>query len=562
MTDRLDNTLAASATAEPGVRRWDWPAGLLLTAALLQLLLYFGAVARDRVLWRDEAHALALATAPFREFLGYFAYVEHQTSYLVVLRMWSACAGTSELAAAALSLACALGAVALMGRIGGTLLKDARAGVACAVLLAASPLLLRHNASAVRPYAFALFADLLVVAAVLGLWRGFTARRVAGTAFCLLLAMNAQPVNIAFGGALGAVWAGAMWGRTRGRPLVGRAVRSVVLAVLTLLAALPMLVQSLRFARVMQGVEPHQSAGALSVKAAFKFVFGSLDAVFPLFGSLFGFVLGDDPGGSVRQVLSSWPAILAMVLCLAALGVLVRRSAGAWRPAAPLLGTCLLFSALCTGLLLFASLFHSRTIEPFRSFSATAPAFVLLVGMLLAPAPRLRTAILGLLLVRNVMLWPAFADSHPGVRSDARAAAEFIRQREAPSDVIVLANAQLSPAFSYYYRGTLRQVHHPYEEAIRFWDMVGLGRRATSPASLENTLRVLDEAARDGRRVWFLTSGSPAPEPTRYWYCPDALPILETALSNRWAATAAQPGRSRWEPFFTTLYESRRRGAD
>jgi hypothetical protein len=525
---------------------------IMACCAFLTTIAYFHAFLQFRSLWRDEAHALALASAPWPEFVRLFAFVEHQTAYLVALRIWTWLAGNSAYAASSFSLVCVLGAAMILRQLVERMSPGRHAGTTAAVLLLLSPVILTYNACVVRPYAFALLTNLIAAAAAVRLHQHFTLRRLLWLGLALLFSVNTQPVNLAFGGALVAGLTVSAMQHHVGRQRWTGVARSALAGLVLVAVAMPVLTQSLRFSHYMADVEPHRPPGALSVQEWIRFGLTSLDAVFPLTRPALDFALADDPGGVARTGMTSWPVWVMLLVCCAAALAWFRRSL--WRWLLGWSGLCAGLSLLSSLLLFAASIYHERMTETLRSFSALAPLLAALLALALSRTNHLRIVVILMLAARAAAILPGFAAANPGRMGDARDAVAWMQPQLRPDDLIILANPQLSPAFSYYFRGANRQIHHPYSHEIRYWDMVDLSRISGDSLRIRDTASAIEAAADHGHRVWFVTSGSPAPEPTRYWYCPNALPVLETVLASRFDAVARSSAQSPLEPMNVTLF--------
>ncbi len=503
---------------------------------------------KDRVIWRDEAHAINLAASGLGEFLQFFAYVEHQTAYLVILRLWTFLFGTGAVAASALSLLSVWAAAWLLRTLLCRLWGDTRAADFAAALLLLAPMLLQYNAFAIRPYAFSLFANLVVAHATVSALRRPTFLSWFWLFASMVLSANAQPVNLAFCGACSLAFLAASLQRGPALRVVTSIARGSVHGALLLLAALPMATQSLRFSRAMAGVEPRLEGGAISLWTFVKFLRASFESVFAPAQPLIDYLFGGDPG-QVARALAGMPWVAA-ALAAALLGMLLVLRIRFDRRMA----VCAALLLVSASLLTAASAFHVRMIDPGRTLSVMAPLLLAMLARPLARHPAAGQALLLLILLQTWMFFPGLMARKPGHMSDGRDAAAFIYEQAQPEDLIVLANPQLSPTFSYYYDGPQEQRHHPYAGPLRYWDMVGLGREATDSRRIGETVEVIHHALETSRRVWLVTSGSPAPEPGRYWYCPDALPLLESAVAAYGNPSSAWHGSSRIEPFHAMLY--------
>ena len=81
-----------------------------------------------------------------------------------------------------------------------------------------------------------------------------------------------------------------------------------------------------------------------------------------------------------------------------------------------------------------------------------------------------------------------------------------------------------------------------------------LPTRLGKPRYAEATVNAMNRAGGEGRRIWFLSGGTPPPLPPHPWYSPDDLPILEAALAELGECVETNAFDETLEPFDVRLY--------
>lgn len=528
-----------------------------LGIAFVLHLLYFAAFQVERACWRDEAHAWNLAIAPLRDFLPFFAYVEHQTGYLLALRAVSWISAT-PLAAGVFSLLCTIAAGGVLAKLSRNLKLKPTLGLTAWTLTLLAPLLYRYTSCVIRPYAFAFLLHACVLLGTTSLFSRYSVKRLLLLFPLIVLSVNTQPINLVGAYAVAGIWGLAtliQWFKMeQPTPLKALSSKLIGLPTVVVLSSIPMVIQSLRFADKMKGVEPHVSSDALSLLVLAKFLATTIKNTTGPLSTAVDYALCFDPGASLSRMLHHPAAGILFLAVTFMVLLLCRKPIMRSRQIEVLTLLALLFLLTGTGLWI-ASIYHVRMIEEIRSFSAMAPMAILMFAWVLDQNRVLRHLVLALMLINAIAGLPAFSVHQPGRLTDAKDAANFIESHEQAGDVILLANAQIGPSFSLYYQGAAPQTHHPYSSEVRFWDMVDLGRVADAQTSQDKTHALLEQAIHDGHRVWFVLSGSPAPEPTRYWYSPASLNGMESLLASRFNLITNLQPRSRIEPVEVRLYD-------
>jgi hypothetical protein len=90
------------------------------------------------------------------------------------------------------------------------------------------------------------------------------------------------------------------------------------------------------------------------------------------------------------------------------------------------------------------------------------------------------------------------------VKSNAREAAAVVAARARPTDLILIAPT-FAPPFNYYYTLDNPQINYPHEERRGTIPFDDLRARLLDPGPMVRVRARLEQAHREGRRIWFLT---------------------------------------------------------
>jgi len=455
-------------------------------------------------------------------------------------------------AAKSLSCLCALLAALFVFLACRKWLGDRILAAAAAAVLMLAPELLGKWSAMVRPYAFALMTSAIAFHAFAKIQERFTPGRMVYFALSAFAMCNSQTLNLALAAALVLIW----WRGLLGGPERPRRTAWAFLSVPVIVAVstVPMLIQSFRFAAGDTG-SGRMALTALTPAFFGKIALSGLDTVSGFVSALAYYAFNDYVGRGARLFFTAVPPYLAVALVAVVVPLGWAAGARAYRKLGPRVFDVVILFVVPVLLLGFGSLFNERMANASRAFIATAIGASILLVVILQSSRALLACFLVLSFWRAVIALPTMQERGGGVLSDAKSAADFIRVREQTNDLVVLANGQLAPAFSYYYHGGARQIHHPYSRPIRYWEILELAALSESDAATSNTVAVIREAAGRGERVWLVTSGSPPPEPQKWWYCPQALPKLQDALDAEFVAVTNMNSRVALEPFHVTLYE-------
>lgn len=535
--------------------RWVIVCGLVAVLAIQ--VGYFAGFARDPVFWRDEAATVQLAAEAWGPMWSTFVDDWKTYSHSLALTLWVALFGIGETAARAFSLASCMLATWLLYRGLARDMEDRLLALLGASLFGLSPLLLTFLLGNAAAYAFAMLTCVWAWERMLALRPEAKPSAWLWFGLAALLMLNAQPVNFAFAAALVLVWArrqapacmagGFAWWRL--------ALLPGVLAV----AALPTLIQAVRFAGAETGCG-RIPLSDLSFGYFARIGWAAINNFSHLPAHLLNFVTDDNAGRFLREGLRALPAWIYPVVLALSVVVLwgVGRSAG--RGSRWIDAVTLLVVPICV--LGIGGLGNDRLVVPFKNYSAFPVGCAALAVMLFARARPALACLVVLVAWRSISALPWFMESGPGRAGDGRDAAAYVASRERPGDVVVLANTALSPAFSYYYHGGARQVHHPYDHAIKYYNIVRMYADQGDAALRGRTISIVEGAARAGQRIWFITGGTPEPLPPHRWYSPDDLPLIRAALARHFEPAGRQTFATTWEPFDVSLWEPRPSATD
>ena len=525
--------------------------GCTLGVVIALQLYYFFEHIEQPALWRDEANSLAIISLPLRVFFG--AAVQDVTgfSYLIPARMWCFFFGATDVSIRTFSLALVLLANLCILYSAKRWFTDL-VSTCCTVFLAGLiPLILELYIGHGRPYACTFFYVAIGLERYTALQARYTTFRLWTFGLSLLLLCNALPSALPVAGVLCLLW--FRHALCSDFALGDRIKRALVVAPFILLAPLPLLFQSWRFS---QSPTDYAVTSELSEipGTLYTFTLGQLEHILPALHASIEYVFDDYIGGSIKGWIGPMPLLLQALTAIFGMGLFLYWFRHTMRKQKWLLFDTLLLWAVPVVLLLAGSLFDERMINIHKTVPSTALGTVFLAVMILRVSRPLLILLTCVTVFRITMAFPVYQENHAGRLSDARTSAELIQEQARTEDVILLANPQLSPAFSYYYKGENQQIHHPYTNALTHWNALQLAEAALQSNRLHQTISNIEHAAQQQTRVWFLTSGSPAPEPDKYWYFPNDLPEMERQLNELFQVQTNWVGSSRFEPFEVFLY--------
>jgi 4-amino-4-deoxy-L-arabinose transferase-like glycosyltransferase len=453
-------------------------------------------------LWRDEGLFLFVVDSPtvasMLEFLR--LHESHPPLFYLLMRFWRALVGRSLETAQMLPVLLGVMQVPVTYLVG-TRMFSRRAGLLAVVLVAFSPALVYYSVL-VRPYSL---LPLLGLVSTYYLWSGLRGGgRRAWLGYVLATLMMAYTHNwtLVFWMAHGVlVCAWFCWFRGPGTIIRGWALAQLGILV-GYVPWVPVFVDQAR-------IGGHLPAPVDSLYRL-KLSVGMLNAVLSPFHS---------------QALT---ALLGIALVAAVVWLEHRRSRStpedrAQWPAVVLLAA-LPFVAWVIALVLSGrtNLLHERCLV------ITTPCFLLAVAQALAmltptgnPAlPALLVLVLVAADVRAIAIRSHF------IRSNAREMAAAVAAQVQPSDLVVIAPEALASSFNLYFRPDNAQINYPHEGRVEAMQFDHFLERWADPRAMKRILARLDQAQRQGRRVWLILERSGLRDNVPP---PDVAPSLATA---------------------------------
>lgn len=523
-----------------------------LAAVLVLQLFYFLAANENPVFWRDEAATVMLAKEHWVPMLYVFTHDWKTYTHSLALTLWLNLVGTSELSARFFSLFACMGAVLFFFRGGQRFWGNSAAGLAMAALVGTSPLVLRYLGNDAAAYGFALFTSAWTFERYTALEDRRTRWRWMSFLAASFFMCNTQPVNFAVALALGLVWMRRRFAE-REAGWWTRVQRAIVLPAAMVATAGPTLVQAVMYAGAEVGTG-RVEASSFSAAYVARHCVAMLNSVAPMYAYVANFATDDDPAGNLSRLASQKvpAAIFVSCLLIAALAAAARRL---WRSHRLRIVDVLIAFAATALFFTAGSLAMDRLAILFKSYSGFSPATALLAVLPLAHRRSLCALLVMGVLLRAALGLAYYDATTDGARSNVRDAARWIMEQEQAGDLIVLANTALAPTFSYYYTSGLNeQVHHPYNHPIKYYSMIEMYAMQTDPAYRDQTLLRLRNAAKAGRRVWFVFGGTPRPFPPSPWYSTADLPFFEEALRVEFREIIHRDFEGTAEPAFVRLY--------
>jgi hypothetical protein len=150
-----------------------------------------------------------------------------------------------------------------------------------------------------------------------------------------------------------------------------------------------------------------------------------------------------------------------------------------------------------------------------------------------------------------------FQEGHPGLRSDARAAAEWVASMAASEDIVLLANPAIGPSFHYYYHGPGREIALPYTGPVLYWNDIRLWKDLNRPGLQEEAAALVRKSKDEHRRVWLIWGGVSLSQPTEYWqpfYAPRSFAGARAVLEEQFRLERSNTFNTTQEPFAILLY--------
>lgn len=220
-----------------------------------------------------------------------------------------------------------------------------------------------------------------------------------------------------------------------------------------------------------------------------------------------------EPFARLVSLIIAYPAeLLLPLLCIASLIPLWlrngQRNVAAIVPAGVLVATLLLLTAAS---------YRAGLLTPFVVLSLAPLGAVASGGamsMLLTARKRFATAVA---IECAIVLVTASSIVHWGfVKTNVRAAAQFVASEYRASDLVIVATGALGPAFNRYFEGTVSQIDFPIAGPVARFPFDHHFDRVGDPAALRMVTDSIEAAVDADRRIWVLMpsdwiSNHPAP---------------------------------------------------
>lgn len=472
---------AAASGSVPFVATWEWSAllaVLVLAAGLRWELL------GTRPLWLDEAYSVRIAGKTFYEILAFLRISDaHPIGYYALLALWIRWVGVGLAAMRALSLICGVAAVVLTWRLSRQLFSPA-VGIVAAAVVALNPFQIIVS-NEIRMYPL---LACLVLVSTWTLWRasqspgrlwwwGGYGASVALLGYTSYYSFFLVPAQI-------------MWVLVQG-PFRSALVNLCAAGGVALVLYLPWIPYALTLPdRPVPWRQPLHLDYVLSVVATQTF--GGY-----LFKSGSYYMVGTDlaPVYDALLLLPFLALLVVGAITLDRLNAPAQRLVGlSW--VVPLV-LIILVSLARGGLAAFPR--HLVFLEPFAAIGVAAGIVRLKQSLDMgraAFAPKALAPVLGSLLV-IAFAYPAVAQADPAhqlYRYDL--AADFVRSRYKPGDVVIYFPAGTDLSFRYYFQP-------PGEQIVILADR----RRWTRPSLRHSSQQAADYvAAHEVKRVWLVFS--------------------------------------------------------
>lgn len=489
-------TISRPRYLDPSGAPGFWLGALTVFGAIIRWM-----VSRNEGIWRDEGLFLAIVRLPrWRDTIEFLQFHEsHPPLFYALVRLWMRAAGGSD--DSALAFVILLGTLLVPAiYFAGRGLYSARVGAIAAGLAAISPVLIEYAAMA-RPYPL---LQLLVVVSTYSL---AVALRDASVKWWSVFAVSTLAMLythnwawlIAAGFAVGfAFFVFANLGDRKHQLFQGMAAAFVI---------------ALGFAPWARSLL-YQSAHAGYTPLAVDIWHFILIVPFALQATILPAV------GNPLQRFLAMLGEMSFVISATMLW-LIRRALGshapeassdepAWNPISRI-GTMLIVSVTATSLLLALVLsIHSNLLQP-RCLAILTP--LALIGLAAAADHQWRNARhilgkvglgLGAVAVLGISVGGIgrLLTSH---KSNARGIASAVEARAHPGDLIVLMPEWLASSYNRYYKPSNDQIDYPREGREDAVDFAGLMPRLRDTTALFRTIRRVNEARAQGRRVWLIS---------------------------------------------------------
>lgn len=499
------------------------------------------------VLWRDEANNLAESRLPWDRFFHVNIYDTNGFTYAFLLRTWSVIFGTSELAIRGMSfLAIALTpfmVFCLCRQIGLSRAISFASGSLCVL----TPFSWQFYLGQARPYALIYPIAAWTITSALRLDSNWNMKAFVKYSVSLTALINLLPSCLALGAGCSSL---VIINTIRSGITAAAKVRNILLIFfITLCASAPALTQSFLFSKADSGYDAISSPSVIA-EAVTKYCWDILRQLLPLIPMAAEYAFDDNLPFYALQWMA-WPAAALVAYFLFKLLTPLSASHDDY------LTTIISFIVLLLimGFALIAgACFDIRMLTSIKTLPVVTIPIIILFSLITWRQP---SWIILFAIMAACRSWTASISLHDtsnGEFSDARRSALFISENSKKDDLIVLANPQLAPTFSYYFKGLNEQIHHPYQGSQPHWEFQHQARLAQDASRTQSTLTRMRSALDENRRIWFIHSGIPVPDGRSWWYCPDALPLFIDFLNHNAKPIMFLDATSANEPFWVTLY--------
>lgn len=441
-------------------------------------------------LWRDEALFLFIVRLPtWAEMIDFLRLHEsHPPLFYVLMRLWLGIAGTSE--AAALTVPVLLGVALIpLAYVIGAAMFSRRAGLIAAALVTASPTLTLHSALA-RPYSL---LPLLCLASVYFLWRALQEGRgriwaaQGATTLALLLTHNWS--WMVYAAEWVAVGAALLLPLPRRR---GVLVREWLLVQATVLTAYAGWIPTLLYQTAHAG---HGPAPVSSLAEGFL-IFARTALFFP------ETQVGVETDETARAMALAG-ALLIGVLLAVAIGRTVRSGEANTRQS---LALVLLIGVPLVSVAAATVLSARSFLLPPRCLTTVVPCLLLALAQGIASLSPKGNRLLSLsatAVLVALSLATGLAQARE-IKSNARQVAEAVAARLQPTDLVVITPDWIASSFNYYFTPRNPQICFPHEGRLEATPFDDQRQRLRDPEAYRRVRARLEQARREGRRVWLI----------------------------------------------------------
>ena len=91
-------------------------------------------------------------------------------------------------------------------------------------------------------------------------------------------------------------------------------------------------------------------------------------------------------------------------------------------------------------------------------------------------------------------------------RSNSKEIATLLSSSVRPTDLLIVAPEWYAAAFNHYFTGSVEQIDYPYPGKSEMIDFSHVFERVSDPVPLMRLRAMIEQASKEGRRAWLLTS--------------------------------------------------------